>query len=63
MINKFPYPIFPNRTYTLRYDTFEAEVSGEEILAMFHRSLYLDKLLDDLSTETDLSDDLNTPDF
>ena len=62
-MNTFKYPIFPDRVYTLVYDDMTAEVLGEDILAMFHRSLYLDKLLDDLSTETDLSNDPNTPDF
>jgi hypothetical protein len=67
--NKFRYPIFPDRTYTFEYEDFTAEVLGQDILNMFHRGLYLDYLLADLSKETKLStdnhisDDLDTPDF
>jgi hypothetical protein len=45
MSNKFKYPIDPNKLYTLEYGDTSAEVTGEEILAMFRRSVYLDKIL------------------
>lgn len=67
--NKFRYPIFPDRVYTFEYKDFTAEVLGQDILDMFHRGLYLDYLLADLSKETgfsttnDVWDDLDTPDF
>jgi len=45
MNNKFKYPIMPDRTYTLKYEDFEGEVTGEEILLIFRRSLWMDKIL------------------
>lgn len=48
MNNKFNYPIFPDRTYTLVYEGIELKVSGEEILAMFYRSAMLDKLFQEM---------------
>ena len=43
-MNKFRYPIFPDRTYTLEYGDMTYEVSGEEILAMFYRQSKLEGL-------------------
>lgn len=43
-MSKFQYPIYPDRTYTLTYENFKAEVSGEEIMAALYRELYLEKL-------------------
>lgn len=69
MNNKFNYPIFPDRTYTLSYEGIDIKVSGEEILAMFYRKAMMDKFISELSKETELStdnhisDDLDTPDF
>ncbi len=48
MNNKFNYPIFPDRTYTLVYEGYEIKVSGEEILAMFYRSAMLDKFIQEM---------------
>lgn len=48
MNDKFNYPIFPDRTYTLVYDGISIKVSGEEILAMFYRSAMLDKLFQEM---------------
>ena len=53
MKDKYRYMIFPDRTYVLTYDFGEVEVSGEDILAMFHRGAYLDKVLEDLDLSTD----------
>ena len=48
MSSKFKYPINPNKVYTLQYDDLSTEVTGEEILAIFRRGAYLDKLLSEL---------------
>lgn len=54
---EFKYTINPDRVYTLSYDgengKMEKEVSGKEILAMFRRDAFLEKLLtiDDLTDE------------
>lgn len=48
MSSKFKYPIDPNKIYTLQYEDFSTEVSGEEILGAFRRSAYLDKLISEL---------------
>lgn len=55
--NKFRYPIFPDRTYTLVYDGYELQVSGEEIMAMFDRQARMTKLIKDWIVSPD------TPDF
>jgi hypothetical protein len=47
MSSKFKYPIDPAKVYTLQYEEFSVEVSGEEILAAFRRSAYLDKILEE----------------
>lgn len=58
MNNKFNYPIFEDRVYTLNYDGYLYKVTGEEILAMFRRSAFLDKFIEELSTANqDLSTD------
>ena len=53
MANRFKFPIFPDRMYTLQYEQFSTEVSGEEILAAFRRDAYLSKLIADLD-DTDI---------
>ena len=55
MNDKFNYPIFPDRIYTLSY-VFEGQkvdikISGEEILAYFHRQAYLDYVIDNMTEE------------
>jgi hypothetical protein len=51
-MSKFRYPIFPDRTYTIVYDDFDYEVTGEEIVAMFRRGAYLEDMLKDLDTRS-----------
>ena len=53
-MSKFRYPIFPDRTYTIIYEDFEYEVTGEEITAMFRRGAYLEDLIQSLDTEDHL---------
>jgi hypothetical protein len=55
-MSKFRYPIFPDRTYTIIYEDFEYEVTGEEITAMFRRGAYLEDLIQSLDTEDHLWD-------
>jgi hypothetical protein len=55
-MSKFRYPIFPDRTYTIIYEDFEYEVTGEEITAMFRRGAYLEDLIQSLDTEDRLWD-------
>ena len=50
MSNKFKYPIDSAKVYTLQYEDFSTEVSGEEILAAFRRGAYLDKILAESDT-------------
>lgn len=50
MSSKFKYPIDSARIYTLQYDDFSVEVTGEEILAAFRRGAYLDKILEESDT-------------
>jgi hypothetical protein len=47
MSSKFKYPIDPNKVYTLQYEDFSIEVTGEEIVASFRRGAYLDKILEE----------------
>ena len=47
MSSKFKYPIDPNKVYTLQYEDFSIEVTGEEIIASFRRGAYLDKILEE----------------
>ena len=47
MTSKFKFPIYPDRVYTLKYEDFSVEVSGEEILAMFYRDAHLENMLKD----------------
>jgi hypothetical protein len=49
MSSKFKYPIDPSKVYTLQYEDFSIEITGEDILGAFRRSAYLDKIL----SETD----------
>lgn len=51
MPSKFKYPIDPEKVYTLQYEDFSAEVTGEEILGSFRRGAYLDKILLELDDE------------
>ena len=51
MSSKFKYPIDPKKIYTLQYDDFSAEVAGEEILRLFKKSFYLDKLILEMEEE------------
>lgn len=51
-MSKFRYPIFPDRTYTIEYEEFNYEVTGEEIIATFRRSAYLEEMLKDFHTES-----------
>lgn len=39
--------------YTIDYGDFSIEVSGEDIAGAFRRSAYLDKLIEDLASESD----------
>lgn len=48
MSSKFKYPIDPNKVYTLQYDDFSIEVTGEDILGAFRRGAYLDKVLSEI---------------
>jgi hypothetical protein len=56
MKDKYKYMIFPDRTYVLTYEFGSVEVSGQNIIDMFYRSSYLDKVFDELSTDNDHSD-------
>lgn len=47
MSKKFKYPIDPDKVYTLQYEDFSIEITGEEILAAFRRGAYLDKVLEE----------------
>lgn len=47
-MSKFRYPIFPDRTYTIVYEDFDYEVTGEDIIAMFRRGAYLEEMFKDL---------------
>jgi hypothetical protein len=62
MTNKFKYPIFPDRLYTLTYDDMSTEVLGQDILNMFYRTTFLDKIIEDMVKDTS-EDDLDTPKF
>lgn len=43
--SKFRFMIFPDRKYTLIWDDLEVEVTGEDIMAQFRRSSYLEHLI------------------
>ena len=47
-MSKFRYPIFHDRTYTIEYEDFNYEVTGEDIIAMFRRGAYLEEMFKDL---------------
>jgi hypothetical protein len=47
MTDKYRYMIFPDRTYVLTYEDMTYEVSGETILAMFHREAHNYRLIQD----------------
>lgn len=55
--NKNKYLIFPEHTYILEYDGFNAEIQGKEILDKFYRSVLLDKLIEETYRETKQDDD------
>ncbi len=52
LMPKFRYPIFPDRTYTIVYEDFEYEVTGEDIIGMFRRGAYLEKMFEELEAES-----------
>lgn len=52
-MSKFRYPIFPDRTYTIVYEDFEYEVTGEDIISYFRRGAYLEKCLEELDQVAD----------
>lgn len=43
--SKFKFIIFPDRKYTLVWDDLTVEVTGEDIMAQFRRSSYLEHLM------------------
>lgn len=47
-MSKFRYPIFPDRTYTIVYEDFDYEITGEDIIAYFRRGAYLEDMFKDL---------------
>lgn len=47
-MSKFRYPIYPDRTYTLVYEDFDYEITGEEIITYFRRGAYLEEMFKDL---------------
>jgi hypothetical protein len=47
-MSKFRYLIFPNRTYTIKYEDFDYDITGEEIIASFRRGAYLEDMFKDL---------------
>lgn len=49
--SKFKFPIFPDRIYTLEYEGYSAEISGEEILAAFSREVSLDQMFSDIDND------------
>lgn len=51
-MSKFRYPIFPDRIYTIKYEDFDYEITGEEIIASFRRGAYLEQITLDLRIET-----------
>ena len=50
-MSKFRFPIFPDRTYTIKYEDFDYEITGEEIIASFRRGAYLEQIIQDMQTE------------
>lgn len=48
MENKFRYPIFKDRTYTIHYEDFDYEITGEDIMTYFRRGAYLEEMFKDL---------------
>jgi len=47
-MSKFRYPIFPDRTYTIVYEDFDYEITGEDIISYFRRGAYLEEMFKDL---------------
>lgn len=43
--DKFNYPIFPDRIYTLTYEDFTYKITGEDIIAAFRRGAWLEHIL------------------
>lgn len=60
-MSKFRYPIFPDRTYTISYEDFDYEITGEEIIASFRRGAYLEKIIQDI--QTGVPDEGTVPDI
>lgn len=51
-MNKFRYPIFPDRTYTISYEDFDYEITGEDIITYFRRGAYLEHMFIDLDMKS-----------
>lgn len=51
--NKFNFPIFPDRLYTLTYDGYDYKVSGEAIIQAFRRDAFLEKFIEEVDNEDD----------
>jgi hypothetical protein len=51
-MSKFRYPIFPDRIYTIKYEDFDYEITGEELIASFRRGAYLERIIQDLRTDS-----------
>jgi hypothetical protein len=47
-MSKFRYPIFPDRVYTIVYEDFDYEITGEDIITYFRRGAYLEEMFKDL---------------
>ena len=48
MIDKFRYSVLPDKTYVLKFDNFQVEVKGQEILDRLYREYHVEHLWDDL---------------
>jgi hypothetical protein len=55
--DKFNYPIFPDRIYTLTYPDFVYKISGEDIMNHFRRGAYLEKMLEEMDEEKEKEND------
>ncbi len=51
-MSKFRYLIFPDRTYTIKYEDFDYDITGEEIIASFRRGAYLEEMFKDLDMKS-----------
>jgi hypothetical protein len=55
--DKFNYPIFPDRIYSLTYPDFVYKISGEDIMSYFRRGAYLEKMLEEMYGEVEKEND------